>query len=107
MLSRCTSGKGFHPLRQILTQATLHDMDSEGVMTWLTVISTICWAICFWWMHRISSKQNSLLQKLAEQANRIEQLSTAEHDLIQEVHPQVAEIKRGVRDVKAVMEEKV
>jgi cell division protein FtsB len=82
-------------------------MNAEVLMTWLTVISTICWAICFWWMHRISSKQNRLLEQLAEQANRIEQLSTAEHDLIREVHPQVAEIKKGVRDVKAVMDEKV
>ncbi len=75
-------------------------------MTWLTVINSICWPICFWWMHTISSKQNRLLQQLAQQANRIEKLSSAEHELIQEVHPQVAEIKEGMREVKAVVEEK-
>jgi len=69
-------------------------------MTCLTIISTGCWGICFWWMYQISSKQNRLLKQLAEQAQRIEQLSSAEHDLIREVHPQVAEIKEGVQDVR-------
>jgi len=57
-------------------------------------------------MHSISSKQNRLLKELADQASRIERLSAAEHDLIQEVHPQVGEIRKGVRDVKAAVEEK-
>ena len=57
-------------------------------------------------MHRISTKQNKLLKSLAEQAGRIEKLSNVEHDLIREVHPQVAEIKESVRDVKAAVQEK-
>ena len=51
-------------------------------------------------MYTISGTQNRLLKQLAEQAARIEKLSRAEHDLIREVHPQVEEIKEGVRDVK-------
>jgi cell division protein FtsB len=76
-------------------------MVKEGILiTWLTIVGTGCWGICFWWMHRISSAQNRLLKQLAQQAERIEQLSSAEHDLIREVHPQVAEIKEGVEDVR-------
>ena len=77
------------------------------LMMWLTVIGTCCWIICFWWMHSISAKQNRLLKQLGEQAARIESLSKVEHDLIREVHPQVAEIKEGVQNVKAVVEEKI
>jgi len=77
------------------------------LMMWLTVIGTGCWIICFWWMHSISAKQNRLLKQLGEQAARIESLSKVEHDLIREVHPQVAEIKEGVQNVKAVVEEKI
>jgi len=46
-------------------------------------------------MYRISNKQNMLLDQLREQGKRIERLSKIEHDLIKEVHPQVAEIKEG------------
>jgi predicted transcriptional regulator len=58
-----------------------------------------CWAVCFWWMHRISSRQDSMLKELNEMAQRIEKVSRAEHDLIKEVHPVVADIKERVEDV--------
>ena len=80
--------------------ADVRFMENVGLITWLTIIDTICWPICFWWMYTISGTQNRLLKQLAEQAARIEKLSRAEHDLIREVHPQVEEIKEGVRDVK-------
>ena len=79
-------------------------MENAGLITWLTIIDTICWGICFWWMYTISSKQKRLLKQLGEQAGRIEKLSRAEHDLICEVHPQVEEIKEGVHDVKQAVE---
>lgn len=65
----------------------------------LTWIGIACWAICFWWMHRISSRQETMLKELHEMTQRIEQLSKAEHDLIREVHPQVEKIKEQVEDV--------
>ena len=74
-------------------------MDKSAVAFWLTVVGTICWGICFWWMHRISAKQNYLLDRLGEQAKRIESLSKVEHDLIKELHPQVGEIKEGVDEI--------
>jgi hypothetical protein len=58
-------------------------------------------------MHRISSRQDSMLEELHEMTRRIEKLSKAEHDLIREVHPQVGEIKKNVENVReAVSSEK-
>jgi hypothetical protein len=65
----------------------------------LTWIGIACWMVCFWWMHRISSRQETMLKELHEMTTRIEQLSQAEHDLIREVHPQVSDIKEHVEDV--------
>ena len=71
----------------------------------MTLISTLCWGICFWWMRHISKKQGALLDQLREQGKRIESLSKAEHDLIKEVHPQVGEIKEDVKGmIEAVKE---
>jgi hypothetical protein len=58
-----------------------------------------CWCVCFWWMHRISSRQDVMLKELHEMTTRIERLSEAEHDLIREVHPKVHEIKEHVENV--------
>jgi uncharacterized protein YdeI (YjbR/CyaY-like superfamily) len=56
-------------------------------------------------MHRISQKQNRLLDRLTEQGKRIEKLSKVEHDLIKEVHPQVGEIKEGLEEMIAAVKE--
>ena len=66
------------------------------VLTWTGLA---CWMVCFWWMHRISARQDAMLKELHEMTTRIEQLSKTEHDLIQEVHPQVSEIKEQVEHV--------
>ena len=57
-------------------------------------------------MHRLSIKQNALLDQLREQGKRIEKLSRIEHDLIKEVHPQVNEIKDGMDAMIGVVKEK-
>jgi hypothetical protein len=62
-------------------------------------IGTACWLVCFWWMRRLSSRQETMLKNLSQVAKRIEKLSEAEHDLIREVHPKVEEIKESVEDV--------
>ena len=80
-------------------------MDKTGFAFWLTLIGTLCWVVCFWWMYRISAKQNDLLEKLGEQGKRIEKLSKIEHDLIKEVHPQVNEIKEGMEEMMATAKE--
>jgi cell division protein FtsB len=72
------------------------NMTAAMLLAW---VGTACWAICFWWMHRISVKQEILLKDLHEVTKRIEKLSKAEHDLIQEVHPKVEEIQESVKDV--------
>jgi predicted transcriptional regulator len=65
----------------------------------LTWIGLMCWCVCFWWMHRISARQDNLLKELHEITTRIERLSKAEHDLIREVHPKVHEIKEHMESV--------
>jgi len=79
-------------------------MENFEVMAFaLGCIGTLCWAVCFWWMHRISSRQDAMLEELHEMTKRVERLSRAEHDLISDVHPQVGEIKEQVRNVREVV----
>jgi len=80
-------------------------MNQNGLAFWMTVVGTVCWGVCFWWMSRLSTKQNVLLAQLREQGKRIEKLSKLEHDLIKEVHPQVNEIKEGMEAMIAVVKE--
>jgi hypothetical protein len=80
-------------------------MDKTVIAFWLTLAGTVCWPVCFWWMHLISRKQNFLLDQLREQGKRIERLSKAEHDLIKEVHPQVSDIKEGMDQMVAIAKE--
>ena len=77
--------------------------NSEAMALVLGCLGTVCWAVCFWWMHRISSRQEAMLEELREMTTRIEKLSQAEHDLISEVHPQVSEIKEHVQNVREVV----
>ena len=62
-------------------------------------VGIACWVVCFWWMHRISSRQEMMLKELHEMTTRIEHISQAEHDLMRDVHPQVSEIKAHVENV--------
>jgi cell division protein FtsB len=80
-------------------------MDRDLIAFWLTAVSAACWIVCFWWMHRISTRQDALLAELREQTDRIEKLSQTEHDLIREVHPQVGEIKQTVDKVASKVNE--
>ena len=82
-------------------------MDKTSFSFWMTLTGTLCWVVCFWWMHRISSKQNALLDQLHAQGKRIEKLSKVEHDLIKEVHPKVGEIKDGMDTMVAAVKETV
>ncbi len=82
-------------------------MNIANLCALLTVLGTLCWGICFWWMYRISDKQNNLLAQLKEQGRRIERLSKMEHDLIKEVHPKVGEIKEGMDEMIAVVKENI
>jgi hypothetical protein len=74
-------------------------MRDDLFVYWLSWANIVCWLVCFWWMHRISARQNSLLKELTDQGMRIEGLSKVEHDLIKDVHPQVGEIKEAVDKV--------
>ena len=50
-------------------------------------------------MHRISSRQNVVLEQLTMQAERIEEISRQEHAILSEVHPNVEAIQRDVDEV--------
>jgi hypothetical protein len=80
-------------------------MNAADLCFLLTIVGTVCWGVCFWWMYRISAKQNKLLAQLTEQGRRIERLSKMEHDLIKEVHPKVGEIREGMEEMIAVVKE--
>jgi hypothetical protein len=80
-------------------------MDKTAFAFWLTLAGTLCWVVCFWWMYRISTKQNAFLDQLHAQGKRIENLSRLEHDLIKEVQPQVGEIKEGMDVMVAAVKE--
>lgn len=68
------------------------------ILAWF---GTACWGVCFWWMHRISQRQDKLMLELREQGARIERLSQEEHALIKEVHPKVGQIVEQVQKVAA------
>ena len=76
---------------------------NASVFQWLTVIDTGCWIVCFWWMHRISSRQDAVLKELRDQAGRIEKVAKMEHDLVKEIHPKVASIKDDMNEVAGAM----
>ena len=75
----------------------------DAIALLLGCIGTLCWIVCFWWMHRISSRQNATLEELQEMTARIEKLSRSEHDLIRDVHPQISKIKEKVENVEEVV----
>ena len=62
----------------------------------LFLVEVLCWPICFWWMHRISVRQNAMLRELREQARRIENVSKEEHEILKELHPAVQKIEETV-----------
>jgi hypothetical protein len=81
----------------VIAAAYIQNLDTTLV---LSCVGMLCWAVCFWWMHRISSRQDALLEELHAMTRRIEKLSQREHDLISEVHPRVNEIKDHVENVR-------
>jgi hypothetical protein len=71
--------------------------------SFLNLVSLVdigCWAACFWWMHRISERQNTMLEELQQQARSIQELSKEEHEILKELHPAVQKIEEGVDQVK-------
>lgn len=69
------------------------DMVATELLSW---IGMGCWLLCFWWMHRISKRQDAMLEALARQAERIERVAREEHEIIKEVHPAIEQIRDGI-----------
>jgi iron-sulfur cluster repair protein YtfE (RIC family) len=68
------------------------------------LVDLLCWGVCFWWMHRISSRQNATLKQLQEQARRIEEVSKAEHEILTDLHPSVQKIEQDLGAVSQKIE---
>jgi iron-sulfur cluster repair protein YtfE (RIC family) len=73
---------------------------TRSLFNLLGLLDIVCWGVCFWWMHRISERQNAMLEELQQQARSIEQISKEEHDILKELHPAVQKIEEGVDEVK-------
>jgi hypothetical protein len=71
-------------------------MTAENVIFWLTVFSSLCWPVCFWWMWLISRRQNALIRDLRNQARHIADVARDEHELLKDAHPQIGEIRDAV-----------
>ena len=66
----------------------------------VTLLDIGCWAVCFWWMHRISQRQDIVLNELQQQAHSIEELSREEREILKQLHPTVQKIDENVDQVK-------
>ena len=73
---------------------------SHTLINFVTFIDIGCWAVCFWWMHRISQRQDAMLKELHQQAKSIEELSREEREILKELHPTVQKIEESVDEVK-------
>jgi hypothetical protein len=76
----------------------------RNLINFVTLLDIGCWAVCFWWMHRISQRQDAMLKELHEQAHSIEELSKEEREILKELHPTVQKIEKDVDQVKETTE---
>jgi iron-sulfur cluster repair protein YtfE (RIC family) len=72
----------------------------RSLVNLVTFLDIACWGVCFWWMYRISQRQNAMLKELQQQAHRIERVSKEEHEILKELHPTVQKIDEAVDQVK-------
>ena len=68
-------------------------------LDFIALLDIGCWCVCFWWMHRISTRQDAMLDQLQQQAHRIEKVSKEEHEILTELHPKVQDIQKGIDEV--------
>ena len=73
---------------------------SSALANFVALLDIGCWAVCFWWMHRISQRQDIVLKELQDQARSIEELSKEEREILKELHPTVQKIEEDVDQVK-------
>ena len=74
-------------------------MSSRLFFDLVNVAGLACWPLCFWWMHRISARQDAMLTQLREQTRRIERVSEEEHEILTQLRPSVEKIERDLSEV--------
>lgn len=72
----------------------------RNLVNFVSFLDIGCWGVCFWWMRRISQRQDAMLMELHQQAHSIEELSRKEHEILKELHPTVQKIEKNVDKVK-------
>jgi hypothetical protein len=77
---------------------------TRWILDLINIAGLACWMVCFWWMHRISSRQNAVLEQLRKQGQRVENISQKEHAILSELHPNVEAIQKGVVEVSEKVE---
>jgi hypothetical protein len=77
---------------------------TRWILDLINIAGLACWMVCFWWMHRISSRQNAVLEQLRKQGERVENISHEEHAILSELHPNVEAIQKGVDEVSEKVE---
>ena len=87
----------------MVTRLNVENLDAMAFV--LGCVGMLCWLVCFWWMHRISSRQDALLKELHGMTKRVEEISQKEHELISEVHPQVNAIKEDLENVREAVDQ--
>ena len=78
----------------------LSEWVTRSFFNFLGVLDLVCWGVCFWWMHRISQRQNAMLAELQQQAQTTEELSKEGAEILKELHPTVQKIDETIDQVK-------
>lgn len=74
-------------------------MSNRFLFDLVNLAGLACWIGCFWWMHRISARQDAMLNQLREQGRRIERVSEEEHKILVQLRPSVEKIERNLDEV--------
>jgi hypothetical protein len=75
---------------------------TQELVNWLELFSAACWPVCFWWMHRISKKQNAMLADLDAQQKKVREISDEGREIIKEIEPKVKKVAERIDDAVAV-----
>lgn len=69
---------------------------TQAMVNWLELFNAACWPVCFWWMHRISSKQNAMLADLHAQQQKVREISDEGREIIKELEPKVKKVAERI-----------
>jgi hypothetical protein len=74
---------------------------TQDAVNWMNLLNAACWPVCFWWMHRISSKQNGMLADLHAQQKKVREISDEGREIIKEIEPKVQKVAAKIDEAVA------